>query len=141
MRKRAPDLDLEADPRGKQPANHTHGPFDHERLDAYAVARDALILGESIARTIPPERAYLAEQLRRALLDAFLGVAEAASQTGPARLARTRTARARASEAAAALEAILLLELATAEQVALPTELLGRLCAMLTRLGLRSLPR
>ena len=142
MRRRAPDLDLELDPsKPSKPPNHSHGPFDHERLDAFVVARDALTLGEAIARGIPAERAYLAEQLRRALLDAYLGVAEAASETGPPRVARTRTARARAGEAAAALEAISLLDIAPSEQVAPTIELLGRLCAMLTRLGSRSLPR
>ena len=140
MRRRAPDPDLELTPAKPGQPNHSHGPFDHERLDAFVVAREALGLGEDIARGIPAERGYLAEQLRRALLDAYLGVAEAASQTGPPRVARARTARARAAEAAAALEAVLLLNLPS-ENVAPTIALLGRLCAMLTRLGARSLPR
>jgi len=141
MRRRAQDPDLELAPPKPGKPNHSHGPFDHERLDAFVVAREALTLGEDIARRIPAERAYLAEQLRCALLDAYLGVAEAASQTGPARVARFRTARARAAEAAAALEAVLLLNLAPSENIAPTIELLGRLCAMLTRLGSRNLPR
>lgn len=140
MPRRPRDLDLDTGP-PPAPPNHRLGHFDYERLDAYAVAREVLSLGETIARGLPPERAHLAEQLRRALLDAFLGVADTATQTGVARLERARQTRASASEAAAALEAMVIVELATPQQVAFPLELLGRLCAMLTRLGTRGLSR
>ena len=86
--------------------------FDHHRLDAFSVARQALEAGDAIARRIPRGYATLADQLRRALLAAFLGIAEASSRSGADRLARFRCARGEASEAAAALEAVQLLHLA-----------------------------
>jgi len=52
------------------------GKFDHHRLDAFHVARDALRLGDAIARRLPRGYAALSDQLRRALLAAFLGIAE-----------------------------------------------------------------
>ncbi len=111
------------------------GPFDHQRLDAYAVALEALVEGDAVARQLPRGYAKLADQLRRALLSAHLGVAEAASRTGADRRARFRCARGEASEAAAALEAVLMLQLARPERIEPLLHLLGRLCAMLTRLA------
>jgi four helix bundle protein len=109
--------------------------FAHEHLDAYRVAREALAQGEPIARELPRGYATLADQLRRALLSAFLGVAEAAGRTGADRLARFRCARGEASEAAAALEAVQMLGLAQAERVQPVVELLARLYALLTALA------
>ena len=109
--------------------------FAHDRLDAYRVAREALALGEVIARELPRGYGTLADQLRRALLSAFLGVAEAASRSGADRLARFRCARGEASEAAAALDAVAMLGLAPADRVEPVVALLSRLYAMLTRLA------
>jgi hypothetical protein len=69
-------------------------------------------------------------------LSAYLGVAEAASRSGATLAARFRSARGEASEAAAALEAVALLRLAPIAEVDPIVGLLGRLCAMLTRLCL-----
>ena len=111
------------------------GPFDHHRLHAFAVARDALVAGEAIARGLPRGYGTLSDQLRRALLSAYLQVAEAANRSGGDRAARFRGARGEAGEAAAALEAVMLLHLAPSAQVEPVLSLLARLCAMLTRLG------
>lgn len=138
------DLDLDtAEPQepSPPPREYKHGSFDYERLDAASIARQALTQGEAIARGLPADRAYLAEQLRRALLDAYLGVAETASQTGPPRVVRARTTRASASAAAAALDAIQFLGLIPADDLLPTIQLLGRLCAMLTRLAARTLPQ
>ena len=80
-----------------------HPRFAHDQLDAYTVAREALVRGDVLARQLPRGFANLGDQLRRALLSALLGVAEAASRSGADRLARFRCARGEASEAAAAL--------------------------------------
>jgi four helix bundle protein len=109
--------------------------FAHDRLDAYEVAREALALGERIAKALPRGPGTLAHQLRRALLSVLLGIAEAASRTGADRLARFRCARGEASEAAAALDAIVMLGLASGVDVEPVVALLGRLYAMLTRLA------
>ena len=111
------------------------GRFDYQRLDAYAVAKEALGRGDRLARRLPRGYGKLADQLRRALLAAHLGVAEAASRSGNDRRARFKCARGEASEAAAALEAVQLLGLAPTAEVEPIIGLLGRLCAMLTRLA------
>jgi|GEM_PF-1783878 four helix bundle protein len=133
--------DARLDPTSTPPASRAApptwqpGPFDHHRLHAFAVARQALADGEAIARRLPRGYGTLADQLRRALLSAYLQVAEAAHRTGADRAARFRGARGEAGEAAAALEAVTLLALAPTAQVDPVLVLLGRLCAMLTRLG------
>ena len=110
------------------------GKFDHHRLDAFHVARDALRLGDAIARRLPHGYTNLSDQLRRALLAAYLGIAEASGRLGQDRLARFRCARGEAAEAAAA-EAVQVLALAPAEQTQAVLDLCDRLCAMLTRLS------
>src|SRR3954463_5940854 len=107
------------------------GKFDHHRLDAFHVAREALRLGDSIARRLPRGYATLADQLRPALLPAYLGVAEASSRQGHDRMARFRCARGEASEAAAALEAVIVLRLAPEEEIRAVLAPCDRLCAML----------
>jgi four helix bundle protein len=109
--------------------------FGHEGLDAYRVARDALIEGEVIARGLPRGYGTLEDQLRRALLSTVLAVAEGSARSGADRMARFRCARGEASEAAAALEVIMLLGLAPAERVEAVRALLSRVYAMLTRLA------
>ena len=99
-------------PMPEHPRAFVPGPFDHERLDAFQVARQALARGERVAKLLPRGYGSLKDQLRRALLSAYLGIAEAANRTGKDRLARFRCARAEAAEAAAALDAVLILELA-----------------------------
>jgi four helix bundle protein len=117
------------------PATYCPRPFDHHRLDAFWVAQKALASGDAIARQLPRGYGALADQLRRALLSAYLGVAEAASRTGADRASRFRCARGEASEAAAALEAVATLGRAARPQVEPVIALLARLCAMLTRLA------
>src|SRR5262245_61635017 len=108
--------------------------FAHSRLEAYRVAREALVRGEAVAAVLPRGHANLADQLRRALLSGLLGVAEGASRTGADKLARFRCARAEVSEAAAALDAAALLGLAPQAEVEALVQLLGRLYALLTGL-------
>jgi four helix bundle protein len=117
------------------PSGFRFGPFDHEKLDAFRVAREALSRGDRLARGLPRGHGSLKDQLRRSLLAAYLGVAEAANCTGKDRLARFRCAHAEAAEAAAALEAVLILELAPAEHIREVVHLLARLAAMLTKLA------
>lgn len=119
----------------ESPSDFRPGPFDHEKLDAFRVAREALARGDRLARGLPRGYGSLKDQLRRALLSAYLGVAEAANRTGKDRLARFRCARAEAAEAAAALDAIVVLKLAPAKQVREIVILLARLTAMLTKLA------
>src|SRR5215470_2595989 len=113
--------------------------FAHHSLDAFAVVLEALRLGDGIARTLPRGYGKLTDQLRRALLGAYLQFTEAAARDGADRQSRLRCARAEAGEAAAALDtpddvkpALKLVVEAKAEAVII---LLDRFCAMATRLG------
>jgi four helix bundle protein len=108
--------------------------FDYQRLDAFKVARETLRLGDALARRLPRGYATLQDQLRRALLT-DLGIAEASSRQGADRLCRFRCARGEACEAAAALEGVLVLNLAPEAEILTLLALLDRLCAMLTRLA------
>jgi len=109
--------------------------FDYQRLDAFKVARETLRLGDALARRLPRGYATLQDQLRRALLSAYLGIAEASSRQGADRLCRFRCARGEACEPAAALEGVLVLNLAPEAEILTLLALLDRLCAMLTRLA------
>ena len=110
------------------------GHFSYERLEVHAVAREALILGEEVAKALPRGYAHLGDQLRRALLSCVLGIAEASARQGADRAMRFRCARGECSEAAAALDLAEALGLVPAAQVQPVVALLGRVHAMLTRL-------
>lgn len=133
------DSSSNTSPLPEPPSTWQPGAFEHHKLDAFAVCREALARGDRLARRFPRGYAKLGDQLRRALLSAYLGIAEAASRTGDDRRARFRCARGEASEAAAALEAASLLQLAPANEVREVITLLARVAAMLTRLA--KLPR
>ena len=138
-----PDLGpepAELEPAARSSSPHSSwqpGPFDHERLEAYAVARDALVQGEAIARALPTEHVNLAHELRRALLGAQLGVAHGASRGGRDRAERYHAARAEAARAAAALDAARALGLVAEADLGPTLTLVGRVSAMIARLAAR----
>ncbi len=109
--------------------------FAHHRLDAFHVARGALVAGDALVRKLPRGYGTLGDQMRRALLGAYLNLTEAAARDGNDRRQRFRCARAEANEAAAALEAAVALGLASDADAAPVLKDLDRLAAMLTRLG------
>jgi four helix bundle protein len=125
-------------PLPEAPADFKPGPFPHHSLDAYWVAREALVLGDRIARGLPRGYAKLADQLRRALLGGFLNVAEAAARSGADRRNRFQIALGETSEAHAASDAVLLLDLSPTGPVNTLRQLLARLAAMLCRLAQRA---
>ena len=101
------------------PLKFRHGSF---KYDLASIARETQ--GEPVARSLPAERANLAEQRRRTLLR----VVESPSQAGPPRVARasspTRFRRPQLPRIGLALLTIVLL---------------GRLFALLARLASRTL--
>ena len=109
--------------------------FAHHSLDCFHVAREALVLGHSLVGQWPRGYATLADQLRRALLGAYLQLSEAAARSEADRAQRFRCSRAEANEAAAAVEAAVALGLTSAADGEQLLGLLARLVAMLTRLG------
>jgi hypothetical protein len=138
---RRPSVPPLADPESGAPRRQVFaktwrpGPFDYERLDAYQIARDALSSGMAVVKRLPEDQIELKSQLRRALVEAFAGVAATASLTGDTRRVRAQTARAFASEAAALLDALVVLDFVKSDDITPVVALLGRLCAMLSRLG------
>ena len=109
--------------------------FAHDYLDCFRVAREALVLGHALVGHWPRGNACLGDQLRRALLGCYLQLSEAAARAGADRTQRFRVARAEANEAAAAVEAAVILGLSSAAQGEQLLSLLARVVAMLTRLG------
>jgi len=126
------------EPRSSGHEDYRPGPYDHERLEAYRVAREALVSGEPVARALPPEQAGLASELRRALVAAQLGVAQAAARGCSDRGERFGAARGDVARAAAALDGALALGLVERSAIEPTLTLLGRLSAMLVRLSARS---
>jgi len=109
----------------------TAGPFDHERLDAYQVAKETLRRGELIAAKLPRGYANLADQMRRSLLSSMTVTAEGAARVGADRKNRFRIAKGEAGEAAACIEATAMLGLVDPTEAAEVRYLLARQCAML----------
>ena len=109
--------------------------FSHHRLDAFHVALRALTAGDALVRKLPRGYGPLADQLRRALLGAYLQTTEAAARDGNDRRQRFRCARAECNEAAAAIETASALRLVPKDEADGVLASLDRLAAMLTRLG------
>ena len=109
--------------------------FDHHRLDAWRIAKEALIEGQAIVSDIPRGYGKLTDQTRRALSGAFTLVSEAAARTGADRSYRMRCARAEANEAAAVFEVFGELKLIEQARIDAQLDRLWRLCAMLTGLS------
>ena len=109
--------------------------FAHHRLDAFGVILEALRLGDAVAGELPRGYGKLTDQLRRALLGAYLQFSEGVAREGADRISRLRVSRAEAGESAAALEAAVVLGLVAEAKVAPVMVLLERFCAMVTRLG------
>jgi len=111
--------------------------FPHHGLDAYEVAIEALAKADALAKKVPRGYGPLCDQLRRASQSAFLQLSEGVARSGADRAQRLRGARAEACEAAACVEALGRLGLASVDEVGELLRLLGRLAAMLTKLGRR----
>jgi four helix bundle protein len=109
--------------------------FDHHRLDAWHIAKEALIEGFAIIKDIPRGHGKLTDQSRRALSAAFTLTSEGAARTGADRSYRMRCARAEANEAAAVFEVFGELRLIEQQRIDAQLDRLWRLCAMLTGLS------
>ena len=109
--------------------------FAHHKLDAFHVARSALVAGDALVRKLPRGYGPLADQMRRALLGAYLQLTEAAARDGNDRRQRFRCARAECNEAAAALEAAFALGFLTEPETNAVLSELDRVAAMLTGLA------
>lgn len=115
--------------------------FDHERLDVYQRALEALDLCDSIIEQLPPGRAHLKDQLDRAATSIVLNIAEGAGEFSPDEKRRFyRIARRSGTEAAAILHIYARRGHGPEEQIREARELLVRIVSMLVRMT-KSLPR
>ena len=105
--------------------------FDHEKLDCYRVAMQALVLIDSIAQSLPRGYAKLKDQMQRASQGVVLLIAEASARTGADRAMRFKLARSETGEAGCALTVALELGVGPKTQCAEARELLLRVSAML----------
>ncbi len=109
--------------------------FDHERLDAYAVAIDFVVLANSLAERLPRGRSHLADQLHRAATSIPLNIAEGAGEfSGKEKTRFYRMARRSATECAAILDVCSRLGLAEKDCLEVGRGLLIRVVEMLTQI-------
>lgn len=109
--------------------------FDFERLEVFRVAVEALAVLDGLSADLPEGRAYIRDQLRRAVNSVVLNIAEGAGEFAPAEKARFyRMARRSATECAGQLLVCQRLELADAPTVEAGLDVLARVVAMLVSL-------
>ncbi len=107
--------------------------FEHDRLEAYRIAREANAAVQAVARRIPRGRPE-GERLHRASLAVPLRVARGAAERRPARRAHDyRSARRAAAACAAILDACVDTGLLSEALVAAPRHDLERVSAALAR--------
>ena len=108
------------------------GVFGFRGLDVYRCALEALPLLYGLATRADPETK---RQLRRAALSINLNIAEGTGRRDDDQRQFYRVARGSALESAAVLDAIRVLGLATADEIAPAEELLVRVVSMLTKMA------
>lgn len=110
--------------------------FDHERLDAYQVALDLVVVIDKIVEDLPRGRGYLADQLQRAGTSVPLNIAEGAGEYSASEKGRFyRMAKRSATECAGIFEICKRLQLIEEVQYFKGRELLIRIVAMLTKMA------
>jgi four helix bundle protein len=95
----------------------------------------AMIACDAIAKKLPRGYGPLADQLKRSSQSAYLQLAEGANRSGADAKNRFRGGHGEAGEAAAAVEGVMRLGLASESECMNALELLDRTAAMLTRLA------
>ena len=110
--------------------------FDHEHLDVYRRALEALDLCDSILEQMPAGRAHLKDQLDRAATSVVLNIAEGAGEFSPDEKKRFyRIARRSATESAAILHVIARREQGPEKDIHEARALLARVVSMLVRMS------
>ena len=106
--------------------------------DVYRASIELVAGAHQLADRFPRGRAYLSDQLRRAVASIPLNIAEGAGEFAPADKARFyRIARRSATETAAVLDVLAVLGLADAQRLVAVRALLVRITAMLTAMVLK----
>lgn len=116
--------------------------FDHERLDAYRVAREMHRELHRQLRAAPRARQDLVDQARRSAASVVLNIAEAAGEWSPKEKAKFyRFAKRSATELAATLDLLADVRSVSEQDLAPMRALLERTFAMLVKLAKASEPK
>jgi four helix bundle protein len=112
--------------------------FDHEKLDAYQVGLDFVVLADSLASSLPRGRTHLADQLHRAATSICLNIAEGAGEFSIAdKLRFYRMAKRSATECAAILDVLARLAEGEPARIRDGRQLLIRVVSILTKMAQR----
>jgi four helix bundle protein len=110
--------------------------LDYERLDVYRLARQLAREANELLKLLPPGRADVADQLRRATMSVALNIAEGSGEFAPKEKARFyRIAKRSATECGAVLDHVLdiglLAQAATADARVLVLRITGALVKLI----------
>ncbi|MFW6067076.1 MAG: four helix bundle protein [Myxococcota bacterium] len=109
--------------------------FDHEQLDVYKRALEALELTDAVVEQMPVGRGHLKDQLDRAVTSVVLNVAEGAGEFSSHEKRRFyRMARRSATEAAAIFHIVAIRGHASEQQTNEARKVLARVVSMLVRM-------
>lgn len=109
--------------------------FDHEKLDVYNAAIEFVVLVNSMIKTLPRGKAYLADQLQRAGSSITLNIAEGAGEYASNEKIRFyRIAKRSATECASILDICWRLEIITEDNYLKGRVLLIRIVGMLIKM-------
>lgn len=113
--------------------------LDHEKLDAYHIAIEFVVLSDSVVEHLPRGRGYLSDQLQRAALSIPLNIAEGAGEYAIDEKSRFyRMAKRSATECAGILDVCRKLQLLDEQKYIKGREILVRIVSILTKMAQRS---
>lgn len=109
--------------------------LDHEKLIAYQIAIEFIVLADVVVEHLPRGRAYLSDQLQRAGLSIALNIAEGAGEYSVDEKARFyRMAKRSATECAGILDVCQSLQLLSEERYGKGRELLISIVSILVKM-------
>jgi four helix bundle protein len=113
--------------------------LDHEKLDAYHIAVEFVVLSDVVKKNLPRGRGYLSDQLQRAALSIPLNIAEGAGEYAIDEKVRFyRMAKRSATECASILDVCRKLQLLDEQKYAKGRDIIVRIVSILTKMAQRN---
>lgn len=113
--------------------------LDHEKLDAYHIAIEFVVLSDAVIENLPRGRGYLSDQLQRAALSIALNIAEGAGEYAIDEKVRFyRMAKRSATECASILDVCQKLQLLDEHKYAKGRDIIIRIVSILTKMAQRT---
>jgi four helix bundle protein len=113
--------------------------LDHEKLDAYHIAVEFVVLSDAVIENLPRGRGYLSDQLQRAALSIPLNIAEGAGEYAIDEKVRFyRMAKRSATECASILDVCRKLQLLDEQKYAKGRDIIVRIVSILTKMAQRT---